>query len=97
MQAEDVRLIVHFVIITANIEKATIKFKVPSAEGYDPTTVELRRYDSSKKVWSSLPTRFTSEVGGYYYFEAETTSFSIFAIVGKKLPEGIEPSKSFVP
>ncbi len=70
-------------ISNTNIEKATVKFKVPKTAGYDPSTVELRRYDSSKKVWSSLPTKFTSEVGGYYYFEAETTSFSIFAVVGK--------------
>lgn len=71
-------------ISNTNIEKATIQFQVPKTAGYDPTTIELRRYDSSKKTWISLPTGLVSQDSDNYYFEAETTEFSIFAIVGKR-------------
>ncbi len=71
-------------ISSSNIKEAVIKFKIPKKEGYNPSTVELRRYDSWKKIWSSLPTKFTSEVGDYHYFKTDTPGFSIFAIVGEK-------------
>ena len=63
---------------------------------YDPDTIELRRYSAVNKVWFSLPTKLVSKDKEYYYFEAETPGFSIFAIVGKKIEKRIYKSEEDV-
>lgn len=72
-------------ISNTNMEKAVIKFKVKKAAGYDPATIELRRYDGVYRTWSPLTTTLVLQDSMFYYYEAETPGFSIFAIVGKKV------------
>lgn len=84
-------------ISNANIQKAVVKFKVPKAEGYEPATIELRRFSAVTKTWSSLPTSMTSEDAFHYYFEAETPGFSIFAIVGQKKAAEAAPAEEGPP
>ncbi|MBI2137953.1 PGF-pre-PGF domain-containing protein [Candidatus Woesearchaeota archaeon] len=71
-------------ISNANIKKAVVKFKVEVSSGFDPSTVELRRYIANQRIWVPLPTTLTTQDAKYYYFEAETPGFSQFAIIGKK-------------
>ncbi|MBI2139837.1 PGF-pre-PGF domain-containing protein [Candidatus Woesearchaeota archaeon] len=72
-------------ISNAIIDKAVVKFKVPQSAGFDPATVELRRYLQNTRKWQPLATKMTSQDALFYYFEAETPGFSQFAIVGKKV------------
>ncbi len=72
-------------ISDSNLEKAFIRFKIAKDSGYDPSSVELRRYDAIDKKWISLDTELDFQDSSYYYFKTETPGFSIFAIVGKTL------------
>lgn len=62
-----------------------IRFKVPkswvTSNSVDANKVYLARYTSS---WNSLPTTQTSSDGSYYYYEATSSGFSTFAVVGEK-------------
>ena len=61
-----------------------IEFKVPKSwiaeNGYDPSNVVLMKYHNG---WKELKTEMTGEDENYYYYKAETGSFSIFAIAVK--------------
>lgn len=69
----------------ADINKVTIKFKVPkswvTSNSIDPDTIALNRYADGK--WNKLPTTKLSEDASYYYFEAESPGLSVFAITGE--------------
>ncbi len=71
-------------ISSSNMQQALVRFRIPKSEGYDPATVELRRFDGN---WTSLPTQLKSQDSDSYYFESEVPEFSIFAIVGKRLEQ----------
>jgi PGF-pre-PGF domain-containing protein len=75
--------------ISQAMEKAVIKFKVTNdwlnRNNFDENTVELKRQNNGG--WESLPTKKVSSNTNHAHYEAETTSFSKFAIVGKKKVE----------
>jgi PGF-pre-PGF domain-containing protein len=70
--------------LTANMT-AKIEFKVNkswiSGNNINETTIILNRYDGN---WTVLPTSKLSEDDIFFYFEAETSVFSLFAISGEK-------------
>ena len=61
-----------------------VEFKVSKSwlaeRGYDPAKVVLMKYHNG---WKELKTEMVSEDANYYYYKAETGSFSIFAIAVK--------------
>jgi PGF-pre-PGF domain-containing protein len=69
-------------ILSANIKGAKIKFKVNKVwyeqNNLSPATTKLSRYHNG--VWTVLVTVQTDSDSDYYYFEAQTPSFSVFAI-----------------
>lgn len=69
-----------------NFENARINFRVSRAWTLEPgvskDTVTLYRY--SEGVWNPLPTTFSREDEVYFYFTAETSGFSPFAISGSE-------------
>jgi len=73
-----------------DIEKATIKFKIEkawlTANGFTKDEIVLKRYDNA---WESLTTVLDKTDNQYVYYEAETPSFSYFAIIAEKKPEPI--------
>jgi hypothetical protein len=64
-----------------NMEDSVVGFRVSkdwmSDNGVDPASIALFHYDNG---WEQLETSQTDEDGDYFYFEAETTGFSPFAI-----------------
>ena len=64
------------------VEEATHKFRVRksylTATGASVDSVRLYRDEADG--WRSLPTRQTDEDEAFYYFEADTPGFSVFAI-----------------
>ena len=64
------------------VEEATHKFRVRksylAATGASVESVRLYRDEADG--WRSLPTRQTAEDEAFYYFEADTPGFSVFAI-----------------
>ncbi len=75
----------------ANIQEATISFKVPKAalEGVAADKVQLQKYlvENGRLVWKVLPTTQVKEEGDYVYFKSITPGFSIFAIAGERSPD----------
>ncbi|PIN79264.1 hypothetical protein COV14_00580, partial [Candidatus Woesearchaeota archaeon CG10_big_fil_rev_8_21_14_0_10_33_12] len=71
-----------------DITKGIIKFKVKkewlTEKGYGKDTVTLHRYYTNQ--WSKLTTTRDSEETAYYYYSAESTGFSTFAITAEKAP-----------
>lgn len=69
-----------------NFENAQINFRVNKAwtieQGVSKDTVALYRY--SEGVWNQLPTTLSREDNVYFYFTAETSGFSPFAISGSE-------------
>jgi PGF-pre-PGF domain-containing protein len=69
-----------------NFENAQINFRVNRAwtieQGVSKDTVTLYRY--SEGVWNLLPTTLSREDKVYFYFTAETSGFSPFAISGSE-------------
>lgn len=69
-----------------NFENAQINFRVSRAwvteQGVSKDTVTLYRYNEG--AWNSLPTTFSREDEVYFYFTAETSGFSPFAISGSE-------------
>ncbi|AKB82224.1 Cell surface protein [Methanosarcina barkeri 3] len=69
-----------------NFENAQINFRVNRAwtieQGVSKDTVTLYRY--SDGVWNPLPTTLSREDNVYFYFTAETSGFSPFAISGSE-------------
>ena len=64
-----------------NMEDPVVGFRVSkdwmSDNGVDPASISLFHYGNG---WEQLETTQTDEDGDYFYFEAETTGFSPFAI-----------------
>ncbi|PAV11457.1 cell surface protein [Methanosarcina spelaei] len=76
-----------------NFENAQINFKVSkdwtTEQGVSKDTVTLYRY--SEGVWNPLPTTLSREDGVYFYFTAETSGFSHFAIsCSEKIIQSVE-------
>ncbi len=72
-------------IDAAEVGRATIGFQVPRSwiaqMNIDERNVELLRYSGG---WQTLPTIFVRSDSVYLYFEAETSGFSLFAVVGEQ-------------
>ncbi|WP_421910087.1 PGF-pre-PGF domain-containing protein [Methanolacinia petrolearia] len=68
----------------SEVSGGTFNFKVErswmTAKGYDYTDIVMLHYNEETGEWENLPTTFLSEDGNYYYYSAETPSFSWFAI-----------------
>jgi PGF-pre-PGF domain-containing protein len=73
-------------IKSSEVGKTVIKFKVSRAwindNNIDPDTVKLKKHKEGK--WNVLPTKKIKSDADYYYYEAETTQLSIYAITGEK-------------
>ncbi|WP_317137596.1 PGF-pre-PGF domain-containing protein [Methanochimaera problematica] len=76
----------------SDVSGGVFEFKVTkswlSDKGYTLGDVVMLHYKDG--VWAALPTVFVKEQGGYYYYSAETPSFSWFAI-------GIEEGATVIP
>jgi PGF-pre-PGF domain-containing protein len=70
-----------------DISEVKIKFKVEkswiTANSINPDTITLKRLVSNS--WTDLTTTKLSEDSTYYYYEATSTGFSVFAITGVKV------------
>ena len=90
-------------IITENLgtkfEGATLEFKVQknwlSDNSIDKANVALFRFDESAGKWNELLAEYKEQDATYYYYEAQVTSFSYFAIAEKSvvLPGEPEPGE----
>lgn len=69
-------------LASADLSSAVIEFKVPKSwitqNNLDKSTVTLLRYASNG--WQKLTTKFDKEAGENYYYIAQTSGFSVFAI-----------------
>jgi len=78
---------------TSDISNAKINFKITKQWIEDNnialSSVKLLRYTDNQ--WESLDTSKVDEDDTYYYFEAVTTGFSVFAITGKQIEDTVEP------
>lgn len=83
-----------------DISSVTISFKVPKSwfiiNGLDPQTTTLARYDGA---WTNLPTVKISEDNEFYYFEAVSPGFSVFAIFAQPVvtPTTTVPATTVTP
>jgi PGF-pre-PGF domain-containing protein len=72
-------------VADADISKVTIKFKIEKSwitnNNIDVGTITLNRYVNG--AWVALTTKLLSS-NGYYYFEAESSGLSVFAVSGQK-------------
>lgn len=72
--------------VPRNIRKAIIKFRVNNVwllgENIDPSKVSMMKWDGSQ--WISLETKQVRTDDNFAYYEAQTNSFSQFAISGVK-------------
>ena len=64
------------------VEQATHKFRVRKSylEATGASVDSVRLYRDEVDQWRPLPTRQTTEDDEFYYFEADTPGFSVFAI-----------------
>ncbi|ADN34981.1 polymorphic outer membrane protein [Methanolacinia petrolearia DSM 11571] len=71
-----------------------VKKSWPASNGYGYGDVLMLRFNEETDEWEELTTTFTGEDGTYYYYSAETPSFSWFAIAVSEdatiIPEGTE-------
>ena len=83
--------------LASKLEKAIITIEVQknwlSDKGVDKANVGLFKLDESLGEWNEISLVYKSEDDTYYYYDAEVTSFSYFAIAGKftSTPGGEEP------
>lgn len=81
-------------IQTADISEVKIKFKVGkswiSENNINKNTVKLYKYTTE---WNELPTTLVSEDDNYIYYEALSSSFSVFAISGEKVLKVCTPGE----
>ena len=79
-----VRAYVSINVSEAGVENAAIEFKVPKSwveqNNIDEHTIKLLKLNGE---WRELSTRLTRSSELYFYFEAQTPGFSIFAVVGE--------------
>jgi PGF-pre-PGF domain-containing protein len=68
----------------SDISGGTFEFKVEkswlSSNGFEIGDIVMMHYNEEAGVWEELSTTFVREEGGYYYYSAQTPSFSWFAI-----------------
>ncbi|WP_169743641.1 PGF-pre-PGF domain-containing protein [Methanolacinia paynteri] len=68
----------------SDLSGGTFEFKVKkswlSANGYGSGDIVMLHYNEETGEWKELETTLTDEDGSYYYYTAETPSFSWFAI-----------------
>ncbi len=68
----------------ADLSERVLHFKVPktwlASNGYDRGDIVLLHYDEESGAWEALPTERSDDDGSYWYYRAETPSFSWFAI-----------------
>jgi len=71
-----------------DVSKGVIKFKVKKSwlteKGYGRDAVSLHRYHDKK--WDKLETTRTGFGAEHYYYSAESSGFSTFAITAEKAP-----------
>ena len=67
--------------VTAKVEKLWV-----TSNGVDKNNVVISKFDETNGKWNELPTTYSSEDTTYYYYDAEVTSFSYFAISEKAAP-----------
>jgi PGF-pre-PGF domain-containing protein len=82
---------------TENLENARINFRVPTAWIFENNINEssIKLYIYSQDKWNSLSTVLSKEDRDYFYFAAETSGFSSFAISGKeKSTPSVEATKT---
>ena len=69
------------------LSKAKITAKVTklwaTSNGVDKNNVVISKFDETNGKWNELPTTYSSEDTTYYYYDAEVTSFSYFAVSEK--------------
>lgn len=74
--------------LAGKLSKAKMKIHVEkswvSSKGVAKEDVALFRYDESGSKWNELTTTYDSEDDTYYYYTAETSEFSYFAIASKE-------------
>jgi PGF-pre-PGF domain-containing protein len=79
------------------LEGATLEFKVQknwlSDNGIDKANIALFRLDESAGKWDELTAVYKEEDVTYYYYEAQLTSFSFFAIAEKSVVLPGEPEE----
>ncbi|MEK6847698.1 MAG: PGF-pre-PGF domain-containing protein [Nanoarchaeota archaeon] len=72
----------------STIEKTTITFQVEkswlSESNLEKGDISLFKFDANTAAWGELPTRQQEEDDVFYYYDAETGSFSYFAIAQNK-------------
>ncbi len=75
---------------TENLENARINFRVPTAWIFENNINEssITLYIYSQDKWNSLSTVLSKEDRDYFYFTAETSGFSSFAISCKEKSTG---------
>ncbi|MEK6841926.1 MAG: PGF-pre-PGF domain-containing protein, partial [Nanoarchaeota archaeon] len=59
---------------------AKVQFKVEKSKVSDKNKVVVSKFDETGKKWNELPTTLSSEDSTSYYYDAEVSSFSYFAI-----------------
>ncbi len=74
-------------ILTIRVEKNWTE-----ENNIDKENVSLFKFDETSEKWDELVTTYTEEDDTFYYYDAELTSFSYFAI-GEKVLEQIEEEK----
>jgi PGF-pre-PGF domain-containing protein/LPXTG-motif cell wall-anchored protein len=86
----------------AKLEGATLEFKVQKNwlldNGIDKANIALFKFDESAGEWKELTSIYKEEDTTYYYYDAQVTSFSFFAIGEKSvtLPEAPEEEAAAV-
>ena len=74
-----------FKISSEDLNMANLEFKVSkewiNENEIAPSSITLYRYDGG---WNRLKTVIVNDDSEYYYYEAETDNFSIFAISGQQ-------------
>ena len=82
----------------SDLSERTLFFKVKKSwlaeNGYTSGDIVMLHYNEESGEWEELTTTFTGEDGTYYFYSAETQSFSWFAIAISEdatiIPEGTE-------
>uniref|UniRef100_UPI00260E0973 PEGA domain-containing protein n=1 Tax=uncultured Methanofollis sp. TaxID=262500 RepID=UPI00260E0973 len=78
------------------IEGALILFSIPKAwleqNNIDPADVVLYRYHDG--AWQALTTGVRDEDATFWYFSAESTGFSLFAIGGEPAPVAVKTAEA---
>ena len=81
------------------IEKAEVGFKVDkdwiNANNLDEDTLTLEHYGDG--VWTELPTTIIGRDENYVYCEAQTPSFSVFAVTGEAIVPTPKPAPAPFP